>query len=228
MSKFNLTRFFQWITVTSFIMGVYNTKKTADSIALYEREKTLIEKLQADKLEDVEFSHSVKSATDKVNQSIMEKTEVEGKAIEHYNKHQDNLDLETMNEHFNIMLDKTNKVNQAMNDLINATVRRGGGSQNLLEWTRDIQNFYDTLGFNELIAFVSILGCLIIFISLLSIFFVIYSDYLIDKFKIIERFPRLKKIILLRKTFQRFYLILDFSLIIFTLLCVIYIHILMF
>lgn len=45
--------------------------------------------------------------------------------------------------------------------------------------------------------------------SMMSIIIVLYSDTLITKFKIVERFPRLKKFIELRRKFIKYYLIYD-------------------
>src|ERR1700678_314808 len=45
--------------------------------------------------------------------------------------------------------------------------------------------------------------------SLISIIFIFYGDYLIKKYKIEVNYPRLAKIISLRRKFQKYYLIVD-------------------
>jgi hypothetical protein len=53
--------------------------------------------------------------------------------------------------------------------------------------------------------------------SLISIIFVLYGDYLIKKYELESRFPKLERIIKLRRAFQKYYLIFD-GLIIFTII----------
>jgi hypothetical protein len=50
--------------------------------------------------------------------------------------------------------------------------------------------------------------------SLISIIFIFYGDYLIKKYKIEVNYPKLAKIISLRRKFQKYYLIVDFLIII--------------
>ena len=45
---------------------------------------------------------------------------------------------------------------------------------------------------------------------MISIIIVLYSDTLIEKYKIVERYPRLKNIIEIRRKFQKYYLIYSF------------------
>nr|YP_009504988.1 hypothetical protein [Lyophyllum shimeji]AWW14107.1 hypothetical protein [Lyophyllum shimeji] len=52
------------------------------------------------------------------------------------------------------------------------------------------------------------------FSSVISIIYIFYGDYLLEKFNIEQKYPKLAKIILLRKKFQRYYLLLNISTII--------------
>jgi hypothetical protein len=49
--------------------------------------------------------------------------------------------------------------------------------------------------------------------GLISIVFIFYGDYLINKFQLEIKFPKLAKIIQLRRKFQKYYLILSILLI---------------
>jgi hypothetical protein len=49
------------------------------------------------------------------------------------------------------------------------------------------------------------LGKSVILSSLISIIFIFYGDILLDKYKIAEKFPKLAKIIELRKKYQKYY-----------------------
>uniref|UniRef100_UPI0030FEF895 hypothetical protein n=1 Tax=Singerocybe alboinfundibuliformis TaxID=1346812 RepID=UPI0030FEF895 len=54
--------------------------------------------------------------------------------------------------------------------------------------------------------------------ALVSIVFIFYGDYLINKYNIETRFPKLAKIILLRRKFSRYYLLWNSSLVLFIIL----------
>ena len=49
----------------------------------------------------------------------------------------------------------------------------------------------------------------VIISGLISIIFIFYGDYLINKFQLETRFPKLAKIIQLRRKYQQYYLILS-------------------
>ena len=83
-----------------------------------------------------------------------------------------------------------------------------------LEWlTNSLNEFYSQLGLGETLAAVNLTGCLVVIVSMMSIIIVLYSDTLIEKYKIVERYPRLKNIIEIRRKFQKYYLIWDISVI---------------
>lgn len=54
-----------------------------------------------------------------------------------------------------------------------------------------------------------LLGSSLLVSSLSSIIFVLYGDYLIEKYQLEVKFPKLAKIIYYRRKFQRYYLIFD-------------------
>ena len=83
-----------------------------------------------------------------------------------------------------------------------------------LEWlTKSLNEFYSQLGLGETLAAVNLSGCLVVIVSMISIIIVLYSDTLIEKYKIVERYPRLTNIIEIRRKFQKYYLIWDISVI---------------
>ena len=83
-----------------------------------------------------------------------------------------------------------------------------------LEWlTNSLNEFYSQLGLGESLAAVNLSGCLVIIVSMISLIIVLYSDTLIIKYKIVERYPRFKNIIEIRRKFQKYYLIWDISVI---------------
>ena len=76
-----------------------------------------------------------------------------------------------------------------------------------------LNEFYSQLGLGETLAAVNLSGCLVVIVSMISIIIVLYSDTLIEKYKIVERYPRLTNIIEIRRKFQKYYLIWDISVI---------------
>jgi hypothetical protein len=83
-----------------------------------------------------------------------------------------------------------------------------------LEWlTKSLNKFYSQLGLGQTLAAVNLSGCLVVIVSMISIIIVLYSDTLIEKYKIVERYPRLTNIIEIRRKFQKYYLIWDISVI---------------
>ena len=80
------------------------------------------------------------------------------------------------------------------------------------------------LSTKELGALTHLFSSVLILLCLLSIIGIVYSDYLITKFKLEEKFPKLAKILKIRKMFQQYYLFLNFTIIIITLLAIIFIN----
>lgn len=58
------------------------------------------------------------------------------------------------------------------------------------------------------------MGIGLILLSLLQIIFIFYGTVILDYLKLETRYPKIAKIILLRRTFQQFYLILNICIII--------------
>lgn len=74
-----------------------------------------------------------------------------------------------------------------------------------------IWTFIESLEIFHRIAFSLLILKSIIISSCISIIFIFYGDYLIQKFNIEKRFPKLAKIIQLRRKFQRYYLLAAIS-----------------
>lgn len=92
----------------------------------------------------------------------------------------------------------------------------------------DISNFLSTLTFEQTVAVLHIFGFITIIISLISLFTVFYGNLLIDYLKLEQRFPRIAKFIQLRRKFQMYYSLLDFTLILIVISIMFYIDILLF
>jgi hypothetical protein len=83
-------------------------------------------------------------------------------------------------------------------------------------------NYFQSLALSHLFAIILIL---ILLIDLMSIYF---SDYLLERFNIEDKYPRIYKLLKLRRKFQRFYLIKDLIIIIIALIALTYLNIMLF
>lgn len=73
----------------------------------------------------------------------------------------------------------------------------------------DFSDYIKNLDFYESIAFSLVLMNGVLLSSVISIAFIFFGDYLIVRFKLETKYPKNSKIIKLRITFQRYYLILN-------------------
>lgn len=90
-----------------------------------------------------------------------------------------------------------------------------------------LENFrvlFSQLNFEQLWAISHIFSSVFILLCLMSIISVIYSDYLLNYLKIEDKYPKLGRIIKLRKMYQQYYLILNLLFIIITLMATIFIN----
>ena len=70
----------------------------------------------------------------------------------------------------------------------------------------DLQSFLNSLSTEELLAFAGILLNSLVLSHTISIILTLYGDYLIHKFNLEDRYPRLANLIHLRRTLQAYYL----------------------
>jgi hypothetical protein len=82
-----------------------------------------------------------------------------------------------------------------------------------------------TLSGTELGALTYLFSSVLILLCLFTIIGIVYSDFLLSYLKLEERYPRLGRYIKLRKVFQHYHLIINFLIIIITLLAIIYLNI---
>nr|WVH38139.1 hypothetical protein [Poriella subacida] len=97
----------------------------------------------------------------------------------------------------------------------------GDDINNLLE---NFKVIFSQLNFEQLWAISHIFSSVFILLCLISIISVIYSDYFLNYLKIEDKYPRLGRIIKLRKMYQQYYLILNLLFIIITLMATIFIN----
>lgn len=80
------------------------------------------------------------------------------------------------------------------------------------------------LSTEQLGALSHLLAAIFILFCVFSIIIVIYGEFLLNYFKLEEKYPKLGRIIKLRRIFQQYYLFINFIFIIITLLAIIFIN----
>lgn len=122
---------------------------------------------------------------------------------------------ETIKEIKNLILDYNSKDNNKFIDF---------GS----DIFNKIQELIQNLSFVDLCILIDILGIIFIFSLIISIIFAYYGNYLINKFSLDEKFPRLSKLISFRVKIQHYSIFFNLALIIITLIVLFIINILTF
>ena len=94
----------------------------------------------------------------------------------------------------------------------------------LIDFIDNFNKFLKSLTMFQLIAVFNISTIGVILTSVLSIYPIFISDYIIKYFKIEEKYPKLGKFIQLRKTFNRYYAIFNILVIVGTCLVALYVN----
>lgn len=134
---------------------------------------------------------------------------------EYYAIHKQILDLQQYNSGLTVQVSDylttinhgikitNSKILEALDDL------RRNFTNPLGDLINDFQNWLNVITYEQNIAIINILGIILIMLSLISIIFIFYGNILLDYLKLEERYPRIAKLIILRRKFQQFYLLIN-------------------
>jgi hypothetical protein len=89
---------------------------------------------------------------------------------------------------------------------------------------KDFNEYLASLSAMEICLIINITSCVFIFTCIISILFAISGNYLIDKFSLEQKLPKLSKIIQLRIKFQNYYVFINSVFIILALLSLIFVN----
>jgi len=98
-----------------------------------------------------------------------------------------------------IKLEETKK--SSVNELQN--IINSDFSSYISDFLRNFRSFVDLLNLEQLVALVNIIGYTTILFTLFSITSILIGDFLIDKFKLEIRFPKLSKLIRIKQTLNK-------------------------
>jgi hypothetical protein len=90
----------------------------------------------------------------------------------------------------------------------------------------DLQTYMNSLNYFQTLALSHIFAIVLMFILLIDLMSIYFSDYLIDKFK--GRYPRIHKLMEIRRKFKLFYLIKDIIIIFIVLIALLILNIMLF
>ena len=174
-----------------------------------------LEQLKADQQLNVDLN-PITSTTENVRNSI------------------DNLNNNIVEESINMVTSKAediNTLNTFYKSLLEIISKEDGNNTNFtldINIIDTINNFLNNLTVTQSLAFTHINGSLIILFSLCSIISIFYGEFLIQKFSLEIKFPKLAKFIQLRRKFQQFYLLINTLIIFIVIIAMTYVDILVF
>lgn len=117
-----------------------------------------------------------------------------------------------------------NKVNE-IEDILNDTKENFTDYNPILKMINEFKEYLASLSVTEICLVVNIFSCVFIITCIISILFAVFGNYLIDRFSLEQKFPKLSKIIQLRVKLQRYYVIINTLLILLALISLILVNI---
>ena len=86
-------------------------------------------------------------------------------------------------------------------------------TDNFNDMINDFNTWLSSITFEQNIALINLFVVGLIMLTLISLIFIFYGNYLLDYLKLEERYPKIVNIIKLRYKYQQFYLFINFIII---------------
>ena len=128
------------------------------------------------------------------------------------------------------MKDKLDESKIITEKLLDILINKGLGSgksdflDNLLNSFNSFRELLSSLSIEQQGAISHLLLAVFMLLCLFSIISILYGDFLIRKFNLEGKYPKLAKFIEIRRKFQHFYLVMNFTFIILVLIVIIYVN----
>jgi hypothetical protein len=132
-----------------------------------------------------------------------------------YNKYKEQID-DTFN--------KANTKAKEIADMLDKTKDNFMDDNPIFNLINDFKEYLASLSAMEICLVINITSCVFILTCIISILFAVLGIYLIDKFSLEQKLPKLSKIIQLRVKFQRYYVIINSVFIILTIISLIFVN----
>nr|YP_011014471.1 hypothetical protein V2724_mgp08 [Pallidohirschioporus biformis]WQA11124.1 hypothetical protein [Pallidohirschioporus biformis] len=214
------------LTIHSYIQNPDKAQFTAYNEAVKERDR-LIKELHQYQINSVQTDlqkvkiEALKCQLEQEHSSIL-------KEVERLNQiNPDKLGAKTdFKYHLEQFVTEAEKSNKTIGELIE-TINKNNFFPSLGDPKGLIENWYEFLSHlstAQLGALTHIFSSIFILSCLVTIILIVYGDFLLDYLKLEVKYPKLARLIKLRRAFKHFYLFINFMLIIITLLALIYVN----
>jgi hypothetical protein len=132
-----------------------------------------------------------------------------------YNKYKEQID--------NTFIKANTKANEIA-DILNNTKEKFMDDNPIFNLITDYKEYLATLSIIEICLIINITSCMFIFTCIITILFSISGNYLINKFSLEQKLPKLSKIIQLRVKFQNYYIFINSIFIIIAIISLIFVN----
>lgn len=135
--------------------------------------------------------------------------------------------LETYKEKFQKAFEDCNKISDNVDkgfDNLSKPNNKLIGDNYFSNLINDFNNYLSNLSLTEICLVINITSSILILTCLVTIIFAVYGNYIITKFSLEKKYPKLAKIINVRYTLQHTYIFFNASLIVVTLIIMIIIN----
>jgi len=211
----NINQIFQKVIKNLSIVGVslsifntYSSQITVNSL----RDDLNIEKNKNQQLSmKINNLVSENESNDKIEVVLRKSLEIQENKMELLNNKINNLiDNKLFDE--TTMIEVNNSVKGVNKELLELFIKiEDCVKSNLVDLNifNDLQTYINNLNYFQTLALSHLFAIILIFILITDLLSIYFSDYLIDKFNIERKYPRIYKLLELRRKFKTFYLIKD-------------------
>jgi hypothetical protein len=231
------------LTLITFAQGIQNNKQNKTIIANLEKRIKMQNEI-IDKYQDLikkgddyaKLTSKVLEINDKTELALKESdklTEI-SKKLGETNLNSSNLeslksDLVFHNKNLEENISSTNKNMETLKKMLQDIFDSNSNDKFLGDHIFiEFQNYLSSLPLEKIGALGHILISIAILMSLVSIIFIFYGDFLIKYFNLEEKFPKLARFIQFRRKFQQYYFAVNICFIILALFLIIYVNYIVF
>jgi len=140
-------------------------------------------------------------------------------------------ELEQLSTQSEAVHEEIENLTSILNNVINEISKTNSNNfigENLINFLKDFitnwNSILSQLTLEHTICLGNLVSSVFILLCVFNIIGIIYSNFLLDYFKLEVKYPKLGKLLKVRVVFRKYYLILNFSIIIITLLALIYLN----
>ena len=125
---------------------------------------------------------------------------------------------------FSSAFNKVEKKANEIADLINDSTKKLIEDNAIFKYINEFKEYLSTLSANELCLIINIFSSIFILTCIISILFAVSGNFLIEKFSLDQKLPKLSKIIQLRVKLQHYYVYVNSIFIILAVLSLIFVN----